>query len=103
MDNKELRQYIGKRVKELRKLKGVSQDAVAAILNLTRTSICNIEIGRQGLTAENVVTMCQLFKCTPNDIFPQIDNIDFTIDVEEETIMVPKKKKVFKVTHSINK
>jgi transcriptional regulator with XRE-family HTH domain len=100
---KELRQDIGKRVKELRKATGVSQEVVAAILNITRTSVCNIETGRQGITAENVVTMCQLFKCMPNDIFPKIDNIDFTVEVKEETIMVPMKKKVFKITHSNNK
>jgi DNA-binding XRE family transcriptional regulator len=100
MDNKELRKYLGKRVKELRKSTGISQEVVAAILNITRTSICNIETGRQGLTAENVVMMCQLFKCTPNDIFPKIEYINFTVEVEEETIMVPKKKKVFKITHN---
>jgi transcriptional regulator with XRE-family HTH domain len=96
--DKELRLYLGKRVKELRKSAGVSQEVVAAILNITRTSVTNIETGRQGLTAENIVTMCQLFKCTPNDIFPKINNVDFTVEVKEETIMVPKKRKVFKIT-----
>lgn len=101
--NKDLRQYTAKRIRELRKAAGISQETIAAILNITRTSVSNIETGRQGLTAESILTMCQVFKCTPNDIFPKIDHTNFVVEVEEETVMVPKKKKVFKIIYSNNK
>jgi transcriptional regulator with XRE-family HTH domain len=40
---------IGKRVRELREKRGLTQKALASLVGLTRTSITNIELGQQKL------------------------------------------------------
>jgi putative transcriptional regulator len=100
--SKELNQYIGKRVHELRKGLGLNQDNIASVLNISRASIVNIESGRHGMSIENIIMICRLFNCTPNDLFPPIEAFEYTI---EEVPVVVKKKNVLKITntHSNNK
>jgi len=38
---------IGKRIREIREKRGLTQKALAALVRLTRTSITNIELGKQ--------------------------------------------------------
>lgn len=45
---------IGKMIRALRKSRGMTQDDLAAMVGLQRTSICNIELGRQNLTTESI-------------------------------------------------
>jgi len=42
--------HCGVKIKEFRKKSGLSQDELAGALSLTRTSVCNLESGKQGLT-----------------------------------------------------
>ena len=65
---------IGNKIKQIRKLRRLSQDDLAAGVNLTRTSIVNIEKGRQGLTATTIWELCQFLKINPADIFPESKN-----------------------------
>lgn len=51
MDN---RKALGLRLKELRKRKGLSQEALAELVNLEPPSICNIETGRNYPTIQNL-------------------------------------------------
>lgn len=92
--SKELNKYMGKRVHDLRKALGINQDNIAGVLNVSRTSIVNIEAGRHGMSSDNIVMICRLFNCTPNDLFPPIEAIKYTI---EEVPVIVKKKKVLKI------
>lgn len=62
---------IGKRIHRLRKEKGYNQGQLASGIGLTRTSIVNIERGRQCLTVEGLLKICAVLGCTPNDILPK--------------------------------
>jgi transcriptional regulator with XRE-family HTH domain len=68
-----LRIEIGDILKRLRKVKGMSQDDLAEKLNLTRTSIVNIEKGRQGISVECIWRVAVLFKISPSNLFPKTD------------------------------
>jgi putative transcriptional regulator len=92
--SKELNAYMGKRVYELRKAVGINQDNVADVLNISRTSVVNIEAGRHGMSADNIVMICRLFNCTPNDLFPPIEAIKYTV---EEIPVIIRKKNVIKI------
>lgn len=58
-------QEIGRRVKSAREQKGMTQTALADMLKLTRTSITNIEIGRQRF---NVDTLYRLAFCLETEV-----------------------------------
>jgi transcriptional regulator with XRE-family HTH domain len=95
MDKYEVRAFIGDRILQLRKAKGLRQEDLAVALNITRTSIINIEVGRQRLIIDYVPIICGLLECTPNDLFPPIEKIDYAY--EEEEIEVVKKVTVKKL------
>lgn len=84
--------HIGEKIRELRKAKGLNQDALAQALDMSRVAIHNIEKGKHRTTVENLFSLCILLGCTPNDLFPPTS--DYTSTVEEKTIFVPKVKKV---------
>jgi len=66
--------FMGQKIKSIRKMKGLSQDDLAKGVNLTRTSIVNIEKGRQSLTGKNIISICNFLKVKPSDIFPDSEN-----------------------------
>lgn len=61
---------IGKRVQEQRKRKKYNQEQLATGIGLTRTSIVNIEKGRQCMTIENLLKCCAVLSCEPKDLLP---------------------------------
>lgn len=58
MDNVEL----GKRIKDLRKSRNLKQDDLAAILEISRGQISNLENGRRSLNLTQLEKLCSLFK-----------------------------------------
>lgn len=53
-------QDVGKRVAEKRKALGMVQDDVAAALGLSRTSVTNIEIGRQRILLHQLFELADI-------------------------------------------
>jgi len=95
MTPEELKKYVGFQIKHKRVQSGLRQEDVGKVLRLTRTSIMNIERGRHSGTIHTILLFCQLFKCTPNDLFPPVK--PFKYEIEEKTVMVKRKKKVIKI------
>lgn len=73
---KSFNEIVGLNVKNIRKQNKVSQEALGFMLNLTRSSIINIEEGRSGFNTEYVVRLSQMFNCKVTDIIPVY--FDFT-------------------------
>lgn len=67
----DLYSQIGKRIKELRKEKGFTQSRLAEIVSLTRTSITNIEKGRQKLLVHTLWDLADAIGVHPKSFFPQ--------------------------------
>lgn len=61
---------VGARVKKWRLKKGYSQTELASGVSLTRTSIVNIEKGRQALTIETLLMVSAVLGCNPSDLLP---------------------------------
>jgi len=70
-----INEHCGKMVLQRRKKLGYNQDELASAIGLTRTSIVNIENGRQGLTVENLLKTCAVLKCSISDILPNIPSV----------------------------
>lgn len=57
--------HIGAKVQQMRTLLDLKQEDVAKRCNLTRTSIANIEAGRQRILLHDVETLAKAFGTTP--------------------------------------
>jgi transcriptional regulator with XRE-family HTH domain len=61
---------LGARIRDRRRAKQITQEAAAAHMGLTRTSIVNIEKGRQHLAVHQLVRISDLLGCVPGDLIP---------------------------------
>lgn len=59
---------LGKRIKEMRELKGLSQREVAQKVDLKRSTISQIENGDRKISAEELLKFSRLFNVTPNNL-----------------------------------
>ncbi len=59
---KNRRELIAFRLREARQLAGLSQSQVAGLLELHRPSISEIEAGRRKVTAEEIITLAELYQ-----------------------------------------
>jgi transcriptional regulator with XRE-family HTH domain len=61
---------LGAHIRDRRRAKQITQEAMAAHMGLTRTSIVNIEKGRQHLAVHQLVRISDLLGCAPGDLIP---------------------------------
>lgn len=65
-----LDEYVGNKIKELRETKGYSQEELCIVLPFGRTSLSNIEVGKQKLILKNIEQLCIALECKSSDILP---------------------------------
>jgi len=82
-ETKIFREQMGERLRNIRKLKRLSQDDLAKGINMTRASLVNIEAGKQALTAINMWGISNLLKISPSDLFPASEN-SITLSIQAE-------------------
>lgn len=70
MDSKSLYLELGKKIKELRKENKITQAELAEALNLQRTSVTNIEAGKQSAPLHVYYQICTFLKENLVDIIP---------------------------------
>lgn len=56
------------KLREIRKLKGLTQTELAELMGVNLRSISSWERGATILNAENIVKVCKALNCTPNDL-----------------------------------
>lgn len=59
-------QYVGQRIREVRERLGLTQDAVAKHLGVTRPVVTNIELGKRPLNLEELGKLADLFGYPPS-------------------------------------
>jgi len=83
---------IGKRIKKLRELSGLSQQRLAELLNLQRTTISQVENGERKICAEELVKLSEVFNIS----------IDSLLDLEKQPeVFINEKLKEKKVKPQI--
>jgi transcriptional regulator with XRE-family HTH domain len=70
IDRREINQRFGKRLALYRKRAGLSQERLAEALSLTRTSITNIEHGRQPIQLPTLYAIADALGVEPTDLMP---------------------------------
>lgn len=56
------------KLRELREQKGLSQRDVAKFMNISQASYWALEKGKSLINSKQIIELCNLYKCTPNDI-----------------------------------
>lgn len=67
--NMNIKQLLGKRIKELRKKQKLTQEKLAEIIGIDTVSLCNIENGKYYPTAENLDKILLGVNASPNELF----------------------------------
>jgi transcriptional regulator with XRE-family HTH domain len=94
-----LYELVGERLKEHRKRLGLTQALVAERARVVRTSIANIESGRQAIPLHLFYRLCIALEIDVRDILPAVADVTDLIptDVEKVTkAMPPKAAKLLK-------
>lgn len=73
-EKKYIRGILGLRIEMLRKQKKWSQEDLANKLGIERTSVTNIEAGRQGVSVERLIELAQIFKVRPATMLKGIND-----------------------------
>lgn len=87
---------IGENIKNYRSRLGYSQDDLAKFLELTRTSVVNIEKGRQRSPVHTLAEIANFLKVSVEDLLPAKDEkeqIDFLKTVDENITLIESKFK----------
>lgn len=91
----DINKEIAVRARFYRKKYGFSQENIADMLGVTRASYVNMEGGRQGWSPLYLYTLCRIFKCKPNNLFPKIKPVRIKSRVAKRIVRVVKNKRVF--------
>lgn len=75
---------VASKIKALRQQKGIDQETIARVLDLTRTSIINIEKGRQKPSIQQVWTIARFLKVQITDIIPPVDHYDHMVEWQQK-------------------
>lgn len=64
----ELIEQVGKRIQEIRKLRGMSQDDLGEKLEVTRSFISKLENGKKKISLDHVDKIAKIFGVLPEDL-----------------------------------
>lgn len=81
---------VGRRIYRARKECGLTQEALASLVALTRTSIVNIEKGRQKMLLHTFIDLAIALKRSPTDLLPPTQ---VTTGSELETLLKGRSRK----------
>lgn len=60
-NNSDSKSLIGSRLKEARRLAGLSQDQVAKMINIPRPSVSEFESGNRRVSADELTSLCEIY------------------------------------------
>lgn len=64
-----IKSYFGKRVQDLRKKKGLSQEKFALLINMDRTYFASVESGKRNISIENIAKIANGLNVTLEELF----------------------------------
>ena len=71
MDQDDLHAALGKKIRERRQASGLTQMELADRVSISRTSLTNMELGRQRLLIDQLYKMAEVLNAKPQDLLPQ--------------------------------
>lgn len=82
LDDTKLYAALGERILRFRRMQSplMSQERLAKILGLTRTSVTNIERGKQKVTLDTLYRLCETFGIQVTDLMPALSEVSRAAD-----------------------
>ena len=84
---------LGEKVKQLRNRRGLKQDDLAEILELSRSQISNLESGRRNLSIRQLEKLCEYFKVDMS-YFLMSETTDSCLDLIEKAKVLFESKEL---------
>ena len=84
---------LGEKVKLIRKRRGLNQDDLAEVLELSRSQISNLESGRRNLSVKQLEKLCEYFKVDMS-YFLMSETTDSCLDLIEKTKLLFESKEL---------
>lgn len=91
---------LGNRIKELRKIKGLSQEIFAEQIGIATNTLSSIETGNAFMTAPTLEKILQILNITPKELFTFSDNIskeDMYLSILKKIEFIKKDKERLKI------
>lgn len=66
----------GTRLKRLREKVRLSQEVIARALDIPRSAVTGIEDGSREISAGELITLCRIYRVSPNEILNWYDSTD---------------------------
>lgn len=85
---------VGKRLKEIRENKGISQDKLAKLLGISKVAVSNYEAGRRNLSIEKLEEILKHLDCSLKDFFETTHSNDINNNNTEEKTVLKKYNKI---------
>jgi transcriptional regulator with XRE-family HTH domain len=92
LDTEHLYIAIGSRIKRIREAADMTQEDLARVLELKRTSITNIERGNQKPTLDTLYRLCERFGLEISKVIPPV--VDVTREDERSVVVGGKTQEV---------
>ena len=89
IDSNQIKYTLGKKIKELRIERGLSQDKLGEYIDLQSDSISTVERGKPFISSEALAKLCNFFNVSPTVFFTP--NINIKTEVREVCIDEIKK------------
>jgi len=83
---------VGRRFREVRTSKGITQADVAAETGLSRQSVANIELGRQRFMLHTLFDFARALGVEPAELLPSAEGSEMTVDLEREGLSPSAKR-----------
>jgi transcriptional regulator with XRE-family HTH domain len=80
MANEFLYQVIGERIQAMRKMHNLTQEKLSESIHKSRSSIAQIESGRQKVSLELLYEIAQALKCSIHELLPDEKNLQVDPD-----------------------
>ncbi len=99
---------IGERIKFWRQQRGVTQEQLAEMVELTPGFISLIETGKKRASLETLLSICRALNITPNDLLVGnqiIQDTDYNTEFSELTVKLNESERhlVFEITKAVCK
>ncbi len=100
-----IKKYIGKRIKELRKLRHLSQEQLAEKIDINQNALSYIETGENFFSAETLEKLISALDIEPSELF-EINHLQKDEQLLDEIVQMLRQnpnriKDIYKITKSL--
>jgi len=74
---------VGRKVRQEREKRGLTQEALGSLVSLTRASVTNIENGRQKILLHTLIGLAAALKVSASDLLPSPES-NLISDIDEQ-------------------